>query len=76
MSSKQGGNSRKTAGKKKGCNKNTKRFCLLRWLCDETVSVLPVSTVRKGQNVYTSAIAEFKFAGTFYEAEVLKVSGE
>ena len=42
------------------------------WNCQ----LLPESTVRPGQRVYTGAIAEFKFAGTFYEAEVLKVSGE
>lgn len=56
--------------------KQAKNFCLLCWICDETVSVLPESTVHPGQRVYTGAIAEFKFTGTFYEAEVLKVSGE
>ena len=75
MMSKKGSTSKKpTGGKTK--TKQAKNFCLLRWICAETVSVLPETTVRPGQKVYTGAIAEFKFAGTFYEAEVLKVSGE
>ena len=52
------------------------KFCLLRWIEDETVSVVRADTVKKGMEVYVGAFAEFKWLGKFYEAEVLKISGK
>lgn len=64
------------------CGKDTKSkskaktFCLLRWIQDETVSVLPITTTKAGQKVYPGSFGDFKWLVTFYEAEVLKVSGK
>ena len=52
-----------------------KKFCLLRWLEEETVSVLPIKSAKDGQKVYQGAYADFKWLGKCYEAEVLKISG-
>lgn len=51
-------------------------FCLLRWIEDETVSVLPVTAAKSGQKVYPGIYGEFKWLRQLYEAEVLKVSGK
>lgn len=51
--------------------------CLVRWTEeDEQVSVIPASTVKPGQEVYVEAVCEFKWLGRYFEAEVLKVSGQ
>lgn len=51
-------------------------FCLLRWIEEECVSVVWEDTVKKGMKVYPGAIAEFKWLGKFYEAEILKISSK
>jgi hypothetical protein len=51
-----------------------KEFCLLRWIEDETVSVLPVTAAKAGQSVYPGVHAEFKWLKNTYEAEVLRIS--
>ena len=61
-------------GKEKGATKKT--FCLLRWIEDETVSVLPTTAAKAGQKVYPGVYCEFKWLKNVYEAEVLKVSGK
>lgn len=48
----------------------------MRWIEDETVSVLPVTAAKAGQNVYPGVYSDFKWMGKLYEAEVLKVSGK
>ena len=55
---------------------NSSSFLLLRWLIDEKVSIMPFSSAKKGTKVYTGVFGEFKWSGKFYEAEVLKISGE
>lgn len=66
-----------SSGKKKASGKKSVgKFCLLRWLNDEQVSVELSSTIRQGQKCYVGAIGEFKWQGKFYEAEVLKTSGD
>jgi len=55
---------------------NSSSFLLLRWLIDEKVSIEPFSSSKKGTKVYTGVFGEFKWSGKFYEAEVLKISGE
>lgn len=52
------------------------RFCLLRWLDGEEVGVMPCSSIRSGQKCYSGAVGEFKWQSRFYEAEVLKISGD
>lgn len=53
-----------------------KKFCLLRWIEDETVSVLPATSAKAGQSVYPGVYAEFKWLKNTYEAEVLRISGK
>ena len=52
------------------------KLCLVRWLEDETVSVVPATTVDAKQKVYVEAIVNFKWLKRTYEAEVLKISGK
>ena len=54
---------------------NKKKFCLLRWLEDETVSVLPATAAKTGQKVYPGCYCKFKWLTKFYEVEILKVLG-
>ena len=62
--------------KGKGKKGAEKKFCLLRWIEDETVSVLPTTAAKTGQNLYPGVYAEFKWLRTVYEAEVLRISGK
>jgi len=52
-----------------------KRFALTRWLCDESVGVMPLTAVKKGQTPYVGAFVDMKYLGKFYEAEILKIGG-
>ena len=53
-----------------------KQFALTRWLCDESVGVMPFSALRKKDQVpYVGAFVEMKYLGKFYDAEILKISG-
>ena len=54
----------------------TSTSALLRWILDEKISVEPISSARKGTNVYTGVFTDFKWAGKYCEAEVLKITGE
>ena len=51
-------------------------FALVRWVEEESVGVMPLSAVRSGQKAFVSAIVEMKFKSMYYEAEILKISGE
>ncbi len=53
-----------------------KRFMLVRWLVDETVGVMPLTSVKKDHTPRVGAYVEAKYQGKFYEAEILKISGE
>lgn len=53
-----------------------KKLCLVRWLEDESLSVCPSSSIKAGQTAFVGAFAEFKWAGKYYEGEVLEMSGE
>ena len=64
----------KRGKEKKSTEKKT--FCPLRWIEDETVSVLPVTAAKTGQKVYPGVYGDFKWLKKVYEAQVLKVSGE
>jgi len=52
------------------------KFCLVRWVDEETVSVLPVRAAKEGQKVFQGSYTDFKWLGHPYEAEVLKISGK
>jgi len=52
------------------------KLCLVRWVEDETLSVLPTSAIQVGQTAYVGAFGDFKWGGKFYEGEVLQMSGE
>lgn len=47
--------------------------CLLPWVEDDQVGVVTTKSVKKGQQVYASAFADFKWGK---KAKVLRVSGE
>ena len=54
---------------------NGKEFALVRWLEDETVGVMPLSSVKKGYNPFAGATVKMKWRGKReYEAEILKIS--
>ena len=63
----------KRSGKAKAGNP---KLCLVRWLEDETVSVVPATTAEAKQKVYVGAIVNFKWLKQMYEAEVLKISSK
>lgn len=54
----------------------SKRCCLLRWVGEETVSVVREDSAKCGVEIYVGALAQFKWLGKFYEAEVLKISSK
>lgn len=62
-------------GKEAGMTSSSK-FVLIRWMEEETLSVLATKSVRQGQQVYAGAFGEFKWGGKFYEGEVLSLSGK
>ena len=51
------------------------KYCLVRWLEDESVGVMPLSS-SKTPDVYVGKMTEFKYCGKYYDAEILKISGE
>ena len=52
------------------------KYALVRWVGEETLSVvLSSTTARKSEKVYSGSFTEFKWGGKQYEAEVLKLSG-
>ena len=57
-----------------GVNKPGK-FSLLRWVAEEQVGVVSSSSIHPGQKCYVGAIGEFKWQSRYYEAEILKISG-
>jgi len=64
---------------KRGKSKTkAQQFCLVRWLEDETVSVVLASSAADSkQNPCVGAIQKFKWTGgKSFDAEVLKLSGE
>ena len=52
-----------------------KSFALTRWVTDETVSVMPLTAVKKSQTPHVGAFVDVKYLGKFYEAEILVISG-
>ena len=54
-----------------------RRFILVRWLQDETVGVVPQSTVHKDdqRRVYVGSSLRVKYGRKFYEGEILQMSG-
>lgn len=64
-------------GKKSKTAKSAKaetEFCLVQWLEDNTVSVIPLSTAENREKVFVSAVERFKWFGKYYDGEVLSMS--
>ena len=40
-----------------------KRIILVRWIEDETVGVMPLSALRKGEQAYVGAVVQVKWNG-------------
>ena len=55
---------------------NSKPFGLVRWIVDESVTVMPLSTLKKGYEAVVGNVVEMKFGRIYYEAEILRISGE
>lgn len=53
-----------------------KLFILVRWLVDETVGVMPLTALHRDCRAHVGAVVEVKYGRKFYQAEVLKISGE
>ena len=54
-----------------------RQFVLVRWLDDETVSVMPLSAVCKDDRAYVGAVVKVRWNGwKLYDAEIMKISGE
>jgi len=53
-----------------------KSFILVRWVEDETLSMLPATAICPGKKVYIGAFSSSKWSGKFYSGEVLGVCGE
>ena len=51
------------------------KYALVRWVGEETLSVVLLTTARKTEKVYSGSFTEFKWGGKYYEGEVLKLSG-
>lgn len=55
--------------------KKKKVHCLILWLEEDAVGIVPESNIKSGQTAAVGAIAEFKFKQKYYDARVLKMSG-
>ena len=53
-----------------------KKFILVQWLEEETLSVLTSTSVRQEQKSYVGALGDFKWGGNFFEGEVFSLSGK
>ena len=62
--------------KSENLSKKEKKYLLVRWIADETLSVLADSASRPGQKLYVGAEGSFKWAGKYYKGEVLGISGD
>lgn len=50
---------------------------LVRWLEDEKIGIMPVTSVQKGNDVHVGAVVPVKWSGRkYYDAEILQLSGE
>jgi len=54
-----------------------KTFVLVRWLEDETVSVMPLTAIHQDFTAHVGAVVRVKWGGRkYYDAEILKKSRE
>ena len=51
-------------------------YLLVRWIEEDSVGVMPSTALKKGQMPSVGVITELKYSSKFYEAEILKISGE
>ena len=55
----------------------TPQFCLVRWIEDDQVGVMPVSSVSKDSKPVVGAEVDMRWKGkAVYKAEILKISRE
>lgn len=54
-----------------------KTFVLVRWLEDETVSVMPLTAIHQDFTAHVGAVVRVKWSRRkYYDAEILKISRE
>ena len=52
------------------------KFFLVRWLEDESVTVLPIGTLKAGvEAAFVGNVTDIKFGKKYYEGEILRISG-
>lgn len=55
----------------------TPQFCLVQWIVDDQVSVMPVSSVSKDSKPVVGAVVGIRWKGkAVYKADILKISRE
>lgn len=55
-----------------------KKFILVNWVEDQTIGVMPLSSVRKedAENIAVGSVCQVKWGSKYFSAEVLKMSGK
>ena len=51
------------------------KYMLIRWIGEENLSVVVAAKDKVGDPPFVGKIGDFKWAGKFYEGEVLALSG-
>lgn len=62
--------------KKASVSTKGKKYLLVRWIEDETLSVLADSASQPGQKLYIGGQGSFKWSGKYYQGEILGISGD
>jgi len=52
-----------------------KSYLLMRWVEDESLSIISSTAARSADKLYVGATGDFKWSGRFYNGEVLGISG-
>lgn len=53
-----------------------KKFVFVKWLEDDSVTVMPTKAIKKGEEIGVGKICRLRWGkGKFYDAELIKFSG-
>lgn len=53
-----------------------KKYCLVHWIEDDQIGVIPETYIKKGQMKSVSAYVDCKWGKKYYQARILKMSGK
>ncbi len=51
-------------------------YFLVRWEKEDSISVMPATSLQKKASAVVGQIVPLKYRGKYYDAEILKISGE